>query len=301
MPPPPRARAYQKNARTIANNVRVVAKDDRSGAAKEIRDAQHANEDDVVNCGVSCDGTWQKRGYSSQNGCVIIMSIDTGKVLDVEPLTKVCKQCQLYSHFDKDSEEYRRWRAEHNNCKANYKVSAPAMESEVAHRISRRSVTTHKLRYTVLYSDGDSKSYNQVKDVYSADGIQVVKRECIGHVQKRVGTAFRKLKKETPGLGGKGKLTDAMIDRLQNYYGIAIRSNVGDLNGMKKAIHASFFHCVSSERRDPHTHCPTGPSSWCGYKRDRNSFKHGPGLPDAVIAKVKPVYQRLSEDSLLEK
>ena len=123
----------------------------------------------------------------------------------------------------------------------------------------------------------------------------------LGHVQKRVGTALRKLKKETPALGGKGKLTDAMIDKLQNYYGIAIRSNVGDLNGMRKTIHASFFHCASSERRDLHTHCPTGPSSWCGFKRDRNSFKHSPGLPDAVIAKVKPVCQRLSEDSLLEK
>ena len=136
-------------------------------------------------------------------------------------------------------------------------------------------------------------------EIYAADGIQVVKKECIGHGQKRVGTALRKLKKENPD--GKKKLTDAMIDRLQNYYGIAIRSNVGDLNGMKKAIHASFFHCASSERRDLHTHGPTGPFSWCGFQCDRNSFKHGPGLPDNVIAKVKPVFQRLSEDSLLEK
>lgn len=120
-------------------------------------------------------------------------------------------------------------------------------------------------------------------------------------MQKRVGTAPRKLKKENPGLGGKKNRTDAMIDRLQNYHGIAIRSNVGDLNGMKRAIHASFFHCASSERRDLHTHCPTGPSSWCGFQRDKNSFKHGPGLPDNGIAKVKPVFQRLSEDSLLEK
>ena len=301
MPPPPTARAYQKNAKTIAKHVKVIAKNSMSNAAKDIREAQHAQGDDIVNCGISCDGTWQKRGYSSQNGCVIVMSIDSGKVLDAEPLSKVCKQCQLHSHLDKDSEEYRRWRAEHNNCKANYKGSAPAMEAEGADRIFRRSVATHKLRYTDLYSDGDSKSYNQIKDIYADDGITVVKKECIGHVQKRVGTALRKLKKENPGLGGKKKLTDAMIDRLQNYYGIAIRSNVGDLNGMKKAIHASFFHCASSERRDLHTHCPTGPSSWCGFQRDKNSFKHGPGLPDNVIAKVKPVFQRLSEDSLLEK
>ena len=162
MPPPPTARAYQKNTRTIAKHVKVIAKDGMSSAAKEIRDAQHAREDDLVNCGVSCDGTWQKREYSSQNGCVIVMSIDTGKVLDAEPLTKVCKKCQLHSHLDKDSEEYNRWRAEHNNCTANYKGSAPAMESEGADRIFRRSVATHKLHYTDLYSDGDSKSYNRV-------------------------------------------------------------------------------------------------------------------------------------------
>ena len=119
-------------------------------------------------------------------------------------------------------------------------------------------------------------------------------------MQKRVGTALRKLRKEKPGLGRKKKLTDAMIDRLQDYYGIAICSNVGDLNGMKKAIHASFFHCASSERRDLHTHCLNEPSSWC-FQCDKNSFKHGPGLPDNVIAEVKPVFQRLSEDSLLEK
>ena len=99
------------------------------------------------------------------------------------------------------------------------------------------------------------------------------------------------------------RLVHAMIDRLQNYCGIAIRSNVGDLqvDGMKKAIHPSFFHCASSEKRDLDTHCPTGPSSWCGFQHDRNSFKHGSGLPDNVIAKVKPLFQMLSEDSLLEK
>ena len=51
--------------------------------------------------------------------------------------------------------------------------------------------------------------------------IKVTKFECIGHVQKRVGTALRKVRKEKK-LGGKGKLTDKMIDRLQNYYGVAV-------------------------------------------------------------------------------
>lgn len=97
------------------------------------------------------------------------------------------------------------------------------------------------MRYTEYYEDGDSKSFSRVKDVYQASGITVEKKECIGHVQKMVGTTLRKLKRESPGLGGRGKLTDSTIDKLQNYYGIAIRANVGNLTGMKKAIHAKFY------------------------------------------------------------
>ena len=45
-----------------------------------------------MNCGISCDGTWQRRGHSSLNGCVTVKSIDTWKVLDVEALTTLCKE-----------------------------------------------------------------------------------------------------------------------------------------------------------------------------------------------------------------
>ncbi len=79
--------------------------------------------------------------------------------------------------------------------------------------------------YDELFGDGDSKSFNAVENVYKEEyDVVVKKKECVGHVQKRLGTAFRKLKKETKGLGGKGKLTDSMIDKMQNYYGIAIRN-----------------------------------------------------------------------------
>ena len=84
------------------------------------------------------------------------------------------------------------------------------------------------------------------------------KQECIEHIQKRVGTALRKLKKENPGLGGKGKLTDSLIDKMQNYYGIAIRANVGNLNEMKNAFLASSFHRASSDACPLHNYCPVG-------------------------------------------
>ena len=179
------------------------------------------------------------------------------------------------------------------------------MEPEGADRIFQRSVEKHNLRYTEFYGDGDSKSFTRVKGVYEDDGIEMEKKECIGHVQKRVGTALHKLKQENPGLGGKGKLTDSQIDKLQNYYGIAIRSNVGNLAGMKKAIHASLMHFASTEQRPLHDHCPTGSASWCRYQQDMANqtklYKHGPGLPLEVIAKLEPEYVRLSNDILQEK
>ena len=58
-------------------------------------------------------------------------------------------------------------------------------------------------------------------------------------------------------LGGKGKLTNKTIDRLQNYYGIAMRGNSGHPETMKTAIHATLFHVASSKDNDWHDHCPS--------------------------------------------
>jgi len=137
----------------------------------------------------------------------------------------------------------------HTQCKENFQGSAPAMEPEGADRIFRRSVALQNL------------TYSRVKDVYLDAGMEVGKKECINHVHKRVGTALHKLPQDKPGLGGKGKVTDSQIDKLQNYYGIAIRSNVESLVGIKKPIHASLMHCASSEAHPLHDHCPTGSTS----------------------------------------
>ena len=51
------------------------------------------------------------------------------------------------------------------------------------------------------------------------------KLECVGHYQKKVGTRLHNLKKKEKGLGGRVRLTDATIDRLQNFGGVAIRQN----------------------------------------------------------------------------
>ena len=103
------------------------------------------------------------------------------------------------------------------------------------------------------------------------------------------------LKKNVKGLGGKGKLTNSIVNKLQNYYGIAIRSNVDNLSAMKKAVHAALFHVASSTKNNWHEHCPDGVDSWCRFKQDKATgkdiYKPGVGLP----------LNDLSKDELLEK
>ncbi|GFU85425.1 uncharacterized protein TNCV_2387291 [Trichonephila clavipes] len=108
-------------------------------------------------------------------------------------------------------------------CRSNFHGSALKVEAVGATRIFQRSIVKRGLKYAHYYGDGDSKGFISVKDIYGKES--VTKYECIGHVQKRVGARLRKLKSKNKNLSGKGKLTDSFIDRLQNYYGIAVRSS----------------------------------------------------------------------------
>ena len=148
--------------------------------------------------------------------------MDNGKIIDVEIMQRYCKPCQQHKEkltpddFDVCHEGHKQ------NCVANYEGSAPMMEVVGAKRIFERSISSRKLRYIKYFGGGDSKAYFEVKDTYKPD--MVNKYECVGHYQKRLGTRLRKLKKTTKGLKA---LTDAVIDKLQNYFGMALRANTG--------------------------------------------------------------------------
>ena len=68
-----------------------------------------------------------------------------------------------------------------------------------------RSVEQLNLRFINFIGDGDSKAYYEVvKANPCGDRYPMNKGECLDHIQKRVGSRLRKLKKE---YGGK-KLSD---------------------------------------------------------------------------------------------
>ncbi len=52
------------------------------------------------------------------------------------------------------------------------------------------------IRYKHLVSDGDSKSHSMILEAqpYGTE-LEVTKKDCVGHVQKRMGTALRELLK----------------------------------------------------------------------------------------------------------
>ncbi|GFY22972.1 uncharacterized protein TNCV_2182331 [Trichonephila clavipes] len=122
---------------------------------------------------------------------------------------------------------------------------------------------------------------------------------------KRVGARLRKLKSKNKNLSGKGKLTDSFIDRLQNYYGIAVRSNVGNLSGLQQNVIAALFHCSSSVEKLMHGQCPIGKDCWCYYQRALSCGKKPnekyKGLSNEVLNMIKPTYLELCTKELLTK
>ena len=57
-----------------------------------------------------------------------------------------------------------------------------------------RSERLHNLRYTFYIGDGDTKSFDEISKSDSYPGHKIIKEECVGHVQKRVGARLRIIK-----------------------------------------------------------------------------------------------------------
>ncbi|GFU59388.1 uncharacterized protein TNCV_2299511 [Trichonephila clavipes] len=131
----------------LNNATEKVAKVSMALAAAETLSFNNGNP----NVPVAIDGTWQKRGHTSLNGVVTAVSVDTGKVIDAEILSRKCS-CHFNGNLHSDE------------CSANYFGNSGGMEVEGALRIFNRSEVLHNLRYTQYLGDGDSKAYKAVLD-----------------------------------------------------------------------------------------------------------------------------------------
>ena len=277
----------------------------------------HTNFKDeiIVDVPLSFDGSWQKRyGFNSLLGVVLAISIDTGCVIDYEVKSLVCFTCK------KNKDASAEWKDAHTkSCCINHEGSSGKMEKDGTVSIFLRSVETRKLRYTTFVGDGDSSSFGAVVDAVNSkygDQYPVEKEDCIGHIQKRLGTALRTYKNKRRGAvlsdgkstGGKGRLTDQVVDRMQTSYGYAIRNNKGDQAATIKAIWAIYHHMIIGPQYEclesQHSYCPRGERSWCKYHRDKifdtQTYDRTKCLPFVFRGELKDIFTRLSSPELLK-
>ena len=314
--PPPVARCtYTQYIKDILTACTDVVQMSLHQARNEVRAlAGSSSEEEIVDILISCDGTWQRRGFSSLFGAVFVIAHTTGKVVNFYVMSKVCAGCQHWESRDQSSQEYLKWKEDHvEHCCINFEGSAPAMEPHGTMELFKRSLDFN-IRYTHLISDGDSTTYSLLQSAqpYGPEH-PIVKLDCVGYVQKRMGTGLRNLKTKYRGqkledgktIGGAGRLTDERINSLQNYYGDAIRRHKDDLSGMIKAVQATLLHCNSTDDKPRHHLCPDGVNSWCSWQKAKAKGEeyhhHKKPIPEAIIQLLKPLYARLGNPELLKK
>ncbi|KAL8588578.1 hypothetical protein ACOMHN_059532 [Nucella lapillus] len=195
--------------------------------------------------------------------------------IDAHVMCTYCQVCESTGKkvLEETPLQYAAWLVKHlADCDKNYTGSSGMMEVEAARVLWRRSVERHKLRYTVMLSDGDAKTFSELCQIkpYGED-VTIEKEECINHVSKRLGTALRNVVADchkrgvTLGGRGKGQLTQNAIRKLTIYYNRAVRGGK-TVEEMKKAIMTSLSHCYSTDARPRHELCPTGVDSWCFFQ-----------------------------------
>ncbi|GFT58258.1 uncharacterized protein TNCV_2117901 [Trichonephila clavipes] len=184
------------------------------------------------NIAIALDGTWQKR-HTSKNGVVTATSLDNGKVIDFECLSKYCFECKSTNKTCDNCHQtimdlVREWRV---------KEHCGFSERSLLYQIT---MFVHRPRPK---EDG-SKTKALKNNLKST-----------------------KLSDNKP-ISGRGRLTDAEVLLLQKYYGLAIRRNVGkSVADMSKSIWAIYFHKLSTDENPQHALCPMGEESWCGYNK----------------------------------
>ena len=254
---------------------------------------------------VSGDGTWQKRGFASLFGVSTLIGNYTGKVVDFEVKSAYCKNCEQ-KKSSLTPAEFEEWYLSHKDiCSANHDGSAGKMEVDAVVEMFSRSEDLHNLKYACYVRDGDAKTYSAVVNSKPYADIEVEKKECVGHVRKRMGTRLRKIRKDNK-LTGKGKLTMKLIDELTIYYGNAIRNNCNSVKDMKKAIQATLLHKISTNKKPQHKYCPAGKDSWCSWQQAKaekklKNYQHKEPLDEEVHKAIQPIYDTLSDEKLLKR
>ncbi|KYQ56969.1 hypothetical protein ALC60_04084 [Trachymyrmex zeteki] len=274
-------------------------------AVTEKRNNNAENGRNKTHLKVSGDGSWKKRGFTSLFGLTTLIGYYTGKVIDLIVRSGYCHACTV-NKKKYDDDEFLEWYENHKDqCSCNHKGSTGKMEVDSITEMFIRSEEKHGVKYVNYIGDRDSKMFAGILKINPyGDDCPVTKNECVGHVQKRMDSQLRNIKKKEK-LGGKNRLTEALIKKLTIFYGLAIRRHVNSVTDIRKAIFATLNHYCSSDESPRHDNCPPGADSWCKWRQaeSRNelaTYKHEDQVIDNNIEKhLRPIYEKLSTEDLL--
>ena len=199
--------SYRDHVAAVRNAAETVAKRSMANAAKETKEFYEPEDDGIYNIAVSGDGTWRRRGYTSAYGVITASSTLTGKVLNVEIMSKECRECMVWRGREGTAEFQDWWDGHQHLCQANCFGSSGSMDASGMLSIFQRSVEAHCFRYTEFLGDGDSKSHKLIVEQAVYGEVEVTKLECVGHIQKRLGSRLRSLKKRL----GQTRLEDGSV------------------------------------------------------------------------------------------
>lgn len=242
-------------------------------------DQNHDGSSSSMEVAAAIDIWERSKSYSGIRYRYMISDGDSKAYTSVRGTYGLCATCEKYGDMQKTSKEYKSWTA--------------------------------------------SAAYQKYVDEHEEETAQclcVYKMDCIGHVQKRLGKHLRTLHKAGGKLsdgksvkGSSGRLTEGVIDRLQKYYGNAIRKNVDPeakttaeidaaVKKMRDGINAVLHHSVATPNAvERHKFCPNGDDSWCKFKRtgEDESEKHHLDAP--FLSFLQPTFDNLSTTNLLKR
>ena len=140
MLPPMGPSSYSEHNQTLAMLSMEVASENMSAASVHLHRLRGVGPTEVIDVAVTCDGTWSKRGFTATHGVVVVISWESGQVLDFEIKSKRCGVCARKTGVDEQSEEFAVWWEKHKAvCEANHAGSSPAMECDAAAELWKRT------------------------------------------------------------------------------------------------------------------------------------------------------------------
>ena len=95
------------------------------------------------------------------NGCLAAISIDTGSVLDVVPMSRFCQECQVYDKLDKASAAYQKWKAKH---KGVHQLWSQRAQKEFSKELlkSMASITQRFLVMEIVRASSEYKIHTKI-------------------------------------------------------------------------------------------------------------------------------------------